>query len=403
MDGENNPKMNDLNDDILLLLNDYILWPETCALSSTCKRLHYLLVDEVGSKTITPRKKSTNIEVAKILNKWRIQSIDLSHCCINDTLAPLYMSCTLLQHINLSTLCITDKTVECISKCPLLKSIDCSISNITNESAMYLSVSKTIEDINLSGCDIDDYSIGPLSSCPMLRSLNLILCNITNKSLKILSTCSNLRILKLSMCEEISDLGVEWISSCQGLEFIDLSFCPHITDIGVTSLTKCYTLKHINLSHSRHISGTNVNGNFINLESIILCYCEKLRDTIIRTFSMCRTRSVDFSCCPHINDNTLRWLSQYPLQRIQCMECNITDKGVQYILQCPDLKSINFNNCPKITKYGEKLISDHILSHPEHNIVFERPYNIPNSIPSQRYWSILGYLMFFILIFYFYH
>ena len=234
-----------------------------------------------------------------------------SHLVKHDTLQ--LMRCDKLQTIRFwSCNQLTDDTIRSLSqRCPKLQCLDLSYGgiNVTNSAFEFL------------------------FQCPKLKSVRLThFSHLTDKTIDYLSRCGGLEDVDMSNCSNLTDRSLGFLSSCRELRSVIFAMSGNLTDDGVQLLTSCSKLYKVNFT------GCGItDGAFYHL----LIKCPELCD-------------VDFTYCPQFTGASFKSLDpkvNFPnLRRVDFGHCsNLTDNVRFLVRQCPDLRSIEFVRCKKLT------------------------------------------------------
>ena len=221
---------------------------------------------------------------------------------------------------------LTDSALMLVaSRCPHLTSVDVSrqpgltgnacSKQVTNLAVVSLAQSCTgLASLNVSGsAQLTDGAIVTLAQhCHGLRHLNLKDCHeLTGLAISILArSCKNLTTIDLGNCTHIDDKSMaELAEACPGLVRICLRCCHKLGDQAIMQLAR----------------------NCLQLQYIDLRYCAKITDDSVRALAgnCSRLREAYFHACVNLTNRAVTALA---------------NRG-----SCPDIHSVDFNACDKIT------------------------------------------------------
>lgn len=335
--------INDLPDDLLMRILNYLPTAELCKSSGVCRKWHYLCWDpELWTCITIVNYQDSNINrvLKNLLSKLAmrtqgycltVQSVKLNGCELlsDKALGLIAQFCIdIVQLEVVGCCCITSKGLQDIlTKCQNLSSIDltgCScVNSIFGPMANGFSPGNhssflQLRYLNLSDCvAFDDLGLRTVGlCCGLLENLYLRRCNrVTDVGIKhIANHCLMLKELSVSDCYKVRDFSLKEVSKhMSGLKYLSVAKCP-VTDTGVKCIGKrCVKLKYL-----------NVRG------------CEAVSDVGII----------------HVVQNCLK------LRSLDIGKCSITDSSLQTIaIHCPQLKKLSLKGCAGITDAGTKSVA----------------------------------------------
>lgn len=227
-----------------------------------CPRLTFLSIKYCG--------KVTDAGILSLVGGCqRLESLDVSWCNkLTDAALKFFgerpLSCLKNLDLSLCTL-VTDNGVKSLVKgCPLLRTLSLYACKNISDVALRATAAAcpSLVCIKLSLCEkiTNDGIISIAKNCPGLKNINLSLCEkltdaaiielasrcrrleclncygdklLTNLSLKALSDhCPDLVSLNLYRCENIGDVGLEYLCALKKLRIINVWNCQQVTPVG---------------------------------------------------------------------------------------------------------------------------------------------------------------------------
>ncbi|CAF1003625.1 unnamed protein product [Didymodactylos carnosus] len=190
-------------------------------------------------------------------------------------------------------------------------------------------------------------------------------CHITDETLSIMSKCSlnsqierqrqisttidhqTMPVLNPTVVyinDRISDDGwIKFIHEYLNLRKIHLNNCPLITDKSLYSIGQCcHRLIELDLNGCMNISDEGIK----ELKCLLHIKSLGLAQTSITDMALYSIGQASF---------------KHMLQEINVKQCqNITDDGFMYLLSnCPNLRTIGFLHCPKLTELSRQSLGPH--------------------------------------------
>jgi serine/threonine protein kinase len=186
--------------------------------------------------------------------------------------------------------------------------------------------SSTIQKLNLSSTDVDDTSIKYLTNLPNLDTLYLNGClHLTSKGYAALRELKSLRELRVAEAI-LTDDGVKALVTIPHLSIL------FVNNQGITNQSLSYIAKMANLTEL-NFQGTNANGKFAELKKL-----EKLNSLHLGNIVLTETDIKNLEQLKHLN-------------HLLMSETNVTeDQARELVSALPNLTSIDFKDCPQISK-----------------------------------------------------
>eukprot|EP01121_Diplochlamys_sp_Union-15-3_P021167 TRINITY_DN8483_c0_g1_i1.p1 TRINITY_DN8483_c0_g1~~TRINITY_DN8483_c0_g1_i1.p1 ORF type:complete len:338 (-),score=28.08 TRINITY_DN8483_c0_g1_i1:23-1036(-) len=279
---------------------------------------------------------------------------------------------------------LIDRTVKCINL-----SYNSGVTNQFLQNLLNSSVFKNMRALNLAGCDkITDSGLENLDKFENLETLDLSYCKkITDNGFSKIGHLRNLRKLELYECQ-ISDTGAASFLEFTNLTKLMLHGCMRLQTLGF--LSKLSNLRWLSLVNCYFITDKEcMKINMMNLEHLNLSGCRITDSTLdFISNSSKRLRYLNFSSCAHITDTGINLLSNIStltslhlsglckyvtdngLKSIACIKSlvcfaipwseTITDEGVNYLAQLPELQQLDLFMCSKVTPNVLKTLPKHV-------------------------------------------
>lgn len=220
-----------------------------------------------------------------------------------------------------------------------------------------------------------------IQSCRLLKKLHIYATRLTGMALQSLMDCKTLKSLILdhfkSSGQGLAEVGlcgldlkclslrsgrgirdVELQTLVQGsrqLELLDLQCCHGLSPIGFSAISGCTNLQSLNLSFTQvdNLSLMTIADGVRGLKRLSLVKCESISDMgIIAQFSALESLNLDQ--CPFVNDEGLDAIATYcsELAHLSLAFTQITDKGLFYLTQCSQLRSLRIPYCRNVEGPG---------------------------------------------------
>lgn len=168
---------------------------------------------------------------------------------------------------------------------------------------------------------------------------------VTNAGLTYLRNMPLKRLL-LNDCNRITDAGLAPFEHME-LEELDLKKCMEITDQGLAYFRKM-RLRVVNIAKVRNAGISMLE----NMPLIDLDLSRNLHAGIIEWSTVFKDlRSLNLNGCMAIEDPALPLIAKMRLNKLILASCNITDKGLFALRDCP-LEFLDIAYCHKITNAG---------------------------------------------------
>jgi len=223
-----------------------------------------------------------------------------------------------------------------------------------------------------------------LENLKELRILRLELCpNLTDAGLRSLKDLTQLEDLRITHCSGITDAGVEHLKGLTNLkhlqlvktsitgdglkslknltqlEYLRIAYCSGITDAGVEHLKGLTNLKHLQLIEINITDDSLKLFKNMNLKTLTLIGCQKVSPKAIEDL---RRAMPDCQIFPQMENTSADVLKKFKINNGTSAsvvddkgEINISDADIVALAKAyPDLTSINFIMCDKITGSGLK-------------------------------------------------
>ena len=228
--------------------------------------------------------------------------------------------------------------IEICKKCPQIQSL---ISIGTNIPASDISVA--------------------VSYLNRLKSLILFGDLLTNADvISIVSQCNELEVLVLHDQFEITDVGINGIAkNCTKIKNLDLHGCFNVTDNAIDILTSnCTQLNSLDLYGCDKLTDLSLNSIAINcraLKEIDVGGCHSITDNGVKILARycIGLTCFDGSSCYKLTDESVKALALncQQLEFLAFEFCgNLTNQAMKYVKRCRNLKHLDVNGCPRITK-----------------------------------------------------
>jgi len=211
------------------------------------------------------------------------------------------------------------------------------------------------------------------SRCPQLTSVDVsrdpnltgIACSRHFTNLAVVSlaqSCTGLTSFNVSGSAQLTDGAIVTLAQhCHGLRHLHLKNCQELTGLAIAVLARsCKNLTTIDLGNCNRIddkSMAELADGCPGLVRICLRFCHKLGDqAIIQLARNCsQLQVIDLRYCAKITDDSVRALARNcsRLREAYFHGCvNLTNRAVTALANrgsCPDIHSVDFNACDKIT------------------------------------------------------
>lgn len=237
---------------------------------------------------------------------------------------------------------------------------------------------KNLEVLELGGCcNLTNASLSAIAiKLKKLKRLNLRSCwQITDQGICQLAGLNKeklvgdeplaLEYLGLQDCQRLTDESMKYIADgLLTIQSINLSFCVSVTDGGLKSLASMPNLKELNLRSCDNIS--NIGMEYLTkgactVTSLDVSFCDKIGDEALNHLSqgLFHMRSLSLNHCQITDDGLMRIAKTlHDLDTLNIGQCNkITDKGLESLAEyLHNLQSIDLYGCTQLTPNGLKAI-----------------------------------------------
>lgn len=225
-----------------------------------------------------------------------------------------------------------------------------------------------------------------IQSCYVLEKLHIYANRLTGTALHCLMGCKSLKSLTLdhfrSDAQGLAEVGlcgldlnclslksgrgirdVELQTLVQGsrrLQFLDLQCCHGLSPIGFSAICQCRNLQALNLSFTQvdNLSLMAIADGIKCLKQLSLVKCESISDIgIISQFAALESLNLDQ--CPFVSDEGIDCvaLGCVQLAHLSLAFTQITDKGLYYLMQCSQLRSLRIPYCRNVEGPGLMALS----------------------------------------------
>ena len=359
--------INELPDDLLMRILNYLPTSELCKSSGVCRKWHYLCWDpELWTCITILNYQDSNINrvLKNLLSKLAVrtqgycltvQSVKLNGC---ELLSDKALGCIAQFCIDVVELqiagccCITSKGLQDIltrchnlcfidlTGCSCVNSIFCLSNNgfSTGNRSSFLQ----LKHLNLSDCvAFDDLGLRTVGlCCGLLETLYLRRCNrVTDVGIKhVANHCLMLKELSVSDCYKVRDFSLKEVSKhVSGLKYLSVAKCP-VTDAGVKCIGKrCVRLKYLNIRGCEGVSDVgviHVVQNCLKLRSLDIGKCS-ITDSSLQTIAIhCpQLKKLSLKGCTGISDTGVKSIAAQccSLQYLNVQECNLDYETFAYI------------------------------------------------------------------------
>ncbi|XP_028551221.1 F-box protein At3g58530 isoform X3 [Dendrobium catenatum] len=177
---------------------------------------------------------------------------------------------------------------------------------------------------------------------------------------KVMEHVRHLESLNLNGCQKISDKGIEAVTiACPKLRIFSIYWNVRVTDMSIKFLVKhCKHISYLNLSGCKSISDQSlllIGDNYKELEELNITRCMKITDNGLQNVLRCITLK-------SLNLYALSSLTDRAYEKIGCLAhlefldlCgaqNLSDCGLSSIASCRKLLSLNLTWCVRVTDVG---------------------------------------------------
>ncbi|XP_031560839.1 uncharacterized protein LOC116296873 [Actinia tenebrosa] len=317
--------ISDLNDDILILIFSYLQLKDKIHIERVCTRWKCLLLKVWPSVT--------HLDFKNLFSLYKGGLTD-------DILLGIFRrGCKNLTSLDLSAspFLLTEFAVHCIAK-------HC----------------KNLREINITGVEVSTSSLKTLSKeCSKLEKLVLRRCYQAGEKgfWWIFKQCTNLKHIDISDNKRLS--GKCFFMLSDTVESLILSHCSRLTDSsGAFIGTRCKNLKYIDISECLSLTDTGVRDIIQGCPKIEEFYFKKCPKTVTTHGLSVLSRLnhlvvLDLSLCDAVDDQILLLLGQSSihLKSLNIEGCfgNITDTGLQALITCHTLETLNISYVDEIT------------------------------------------------------
>ncbi|KAK7200567.1 Leucine Rich repeat [Novymonas esmeraldas] len=187
---------------------------------------------------------------------------------------------------------------------------------------------KHLQSLSLHGLSVTDADLLSLTGCPQLRQLVLDECRqVKDLSFLVLLRESLERLLIPRTL--LSNANMRHIAVCDKLVELHAQSLRQLTDVG--ALKELTALRVLNLTD-----------NLLTDDG-----CKALQDmTSLQRLSLASCRCI--TSLAAVVSASGRWAQR--LVSLDLSQTNVTDAGVRYVQQCPDLRFLNLSDCGELTQ-----------------------------------------------------
>ncbi|KAI0529766.1 hypothetical protein KFK09_002324 [Dendrobium nobile] len=177
---------------------------------------------------------------------------------------------------------------------------------------------------------------------------------------KVMEHVRHLESLNLNGCQKISDKGIEAVTiACPKLRIFSIYWNVRVTDMSIKFLVKhCKHISYLNLSGCKSISDQSlllIGDNYKELEELNITRCIKITDNGLQNVLRCITlKSLNLYALSSLTDRAyekIGFLAHLEFLDL-CGAQNLSDCGLSSIASCRKLLSLNLTWCVRVTDVG---------------------------------------------------
>ncbi|MCO5600030.1 hypothetical protein L7F22_054138 [Adiantum nelumboides] len=216
---------------------------------------------------------------------------------------------------------------------------------------------RLLERLHIYAARLTGMALQCLMDCKSLKSLTLDHFKSSGQGLAEVGLCGlDLKCLSLKSGRGMRDVELQTlVQGSRQLEILDLQCCHGLSPIGFSAIAQCMNLEYLNLSFTQvdNLSLMTIADGIKSLKRLSLVKCEFISDMgIIAQFSALESLNLDQ--CPFVNDEGLDSIATYcsQLAHLSLAFTQITDKGLYYLTQCSQLRSLRIPYCRNVEGSG---------------------------------------------------
>lgn len=216
---------------------------------------------------------------------------------------------------------------------------------------------RVLEKLHIYATRLSGITLHCLMDCKSLKCLTLDHFKSTAQGLAEVGLCGlDLKRLSLKSGKCIRDVELQTlVQGSRRLELLDLQCCHGLSPIGFSAISQCTNLQCLNLSFTQvdNLSLMTIADGIKCLKRLSLVKCESVSDIgIISQFSALESLNLDQ--CPFVNDEGLDSIAVGCSQMVHLSLAftQITDKGLYYLMQCSQLRSLRIPYCRNVEGPG---------------------------------------------------
>eukprot|EP00250_Pteridium_aquilinum_P006901 c16729_g1_i1 orf=875-2623(+) len=216
---------------------------------------------------------------------------------------------------------------------------------------------RVLDKLHIYAARLTGTALHCLLDCKTLKSLTLDHFKSSAQGLAEVGLCGlDLKCLSLKSGRCIRDVELQvLVQGSRRLEVLDLQCCHGLSSIGFSAISQCTNLQSLNLSFTQvdNLSLMTIAIGIRGLKRLSLVKCESISDIgIISNLSALECLNLDQ--CPFVTDEGLDSIANgcSQLTHLSLAFTQITDKGLYYLMQCGQLRSLRIPYCRNVEGPG---------------------------------------------------